>query len=807
MVNVSGLSSLSETTANVLLTLAAESALRLPPYPLEHLQRNHCAGGVAPSAARLLTFFQHLSHGMLVRGGLGPGTRGHCGVLAVPDVRAFDVHTDRGHPVAALDDLLARVGDPALRADLERELAPLRGERELGLIFERHLPEKVRLLGLPIRRGDTVEVRADTGSPTWRVVRIVSGSAHLERTDKDGMSLVDVRPTAELVVVREFGQPIYPGLRSVGKIERGGDKPYHAVIKSENYHAIETLLYTCEGQVDAIYIDPPFNSGARDWKYNNRYVDENDAYRHSKWLSFMEKRLRMAKRLLNPSKSVLIAAIDENEVHRLALVLEDVFPASKIQMVTVLINPAGATIIDQFHRVDEHLLFVHIGAARPLRTIADTTVLASAKVADDGKVEQRSFAWESVQRRGGNSTRDATKAKFFPIYIDEKQKRIVGCGDHLPEGHPREGAAKAPAGCIGQWPIKTDGTEACWQLSAPTFRKYLKQGRLRLGRKKANGSWGVSFLTKGHMKAIASGELIAKGKDDKGSLVVERAEGVASTQVGKTMWTNGAYSATEHGSTLLRRFIPGRKFPFPKSLYAVEDALRFYVGDNPDALVVDFFAGSGTTTHAVARLNHQDGGRRRSVVVTNNEVSEREGAELAAQGLGPGDPDWEALGIFEYITRPRLEAAITGQRSDGEAIDGDYRFVDEFPMAQGFDENVEFLELTYEDPDRVQLGAAFEAIAPLLWLKAGAIGPRIDRAEGPWALPESGRYSVLFDPNAWPDYCQAVQDAETVTHAFIVTDSDAVFQRIAAELPAEVEPVRLYESYLTSFTINTGGTL
>lgn len=577
--------------------------------------------------------------------------------------------------MAAIDDLLARVEDPALRADLHRELDPLRDERQFGLVFERHLPEKVRLHGLPIRRGSLVEYRTDPESPTWQVYQLKYGQANLVlRTDTE--TLTATADVDDLVLVREFGHPIYPGLKSVGRVDRGGDKPFHAVIKGENYHALQTLVYAYEHMVDAIYIDPPYNSGARDWKYNNDFVDRSDGYRHSKWLSFMEKRLRLAKSLLRPDDAILIVAIDENEVHRLSLLLEDVFPSSKIQMVTVLINPAGATIIDQFHRVDEHLLFVHIGAARPQRTIANTTILASAKqaaeaesdagaddetgdgVGDTQEVEgveppkPKAFTWESLQRSGGNSRRQDTKAKFFPIYIHEATARIVGCGDHLPEGEPREGGAKPPKGCIAQWPIKKDASEACWQVSAPTFRQYLADGRIRIGRLKPNGAWGIGFLTKGAMKAIADGELVGKGKDEKGALIVESSTENARTRPGKTMWTNGAYSATEHGSTLLRRFIPGRKFPFPKSLYAVEDALRFYIGHKPNALVVDFFGGSGTTSHAVARLNHADGGRRRSILVTNNEVSETEAEQLAEQGHKPGDPEWERWGFSSTSPGP-----------------------------------------------------------------------------------------------------------------------------------------------------------
>ena len=108
------------------------------------------------------------------------------------------------------------------------------------------------------------------------------------------------RAIDDLVVVAEFRDPIFPGLVSTGKVARGGDRPFHTEINAENFHALQVLLYTHEGKVDAIYIDPPYNTGARDWKYNNDYVEAEDAYRHSKWLAFMERRLRTARPLFEP---------------------------------------------------------------------------------------------------------------------------------------------------------------------------------------------------------------------------------------------------------------------------------------------------------------------------------------------------------------------------------------------------------------------------------------------------------------------------------------------------------------------------
>jgi adenine-specific DNA-methyltransferase len=716
--------------------------------------------------------------------------------------------------VAHIDNLIDSIKDPQLRAALRAEYDKVTKNRRLGLVFDRHLPESVVLPGFAIREGEKVQFLADgmddpaelDGSGVWTVTKVGSDVTLLRDGNGDGREA----PTGRLVATREFGDPIYPGLISTGRVIRGGGtdgddggKPFHTVINAENYHALEALLFAHEAKIDAIYIDPPYNSGARDWKYNNDYVDKNDGYRHSKWLSFMERRLLLAKKLLNPENSVLIVAIDENEVNRLGLLLQQVFPASKVQMVTVLINPAGASIIDQFSRVDEHLFFVHIGAARPLRTRTDTTPGASTFVSEDGVA--KAFTWEPFQRSGGNSRRQDTKAKFFPVYIHEETQTIVGCGNHLPEGIDRSQAPASLAGCVAQWPIKSDGSEACWQLSAPTFRQYLEEGRIKIGRRNARtGRYGLSFLTKGHMKAIADGDLVVDGRDEKGSLIVKTANGKVRPQVGKTMWTNGAHSATEHGSTLLRAFLPRRKFPFPKSLYAVEDALRYYIGDKPDALVLDFFAGSGTTAHAVMRLNRQDGGRRRSISVTNNEVSAEEAEVLRRRGLTPGDPGWEALGIYEYITKPRISAAISGRTPQGDPIEGEYRFVDEFPRADGLDENAEFFTLTYEDPALVTLGRRFEAIAPLLWLRAGAVGERIDRvAEGGWAIPSDAFYGVLFDTSAWGAFVAEAARRDDLMHAFIVTDSLVEYQQVVARLDPALKTTRLYADYLRSFEINT----
>ena len=198
------------------------------------------------------------------------------------------------------------------------------------------------------------------------------------------------------------------------------------------------------------------------------------------------------------------------------------------------------------------------------------------------------------------------------------------------------------------------------------------------------------------------------------------------------------------------------------------------------------------------RLNHQDGGRRRCICVTNNEVSEAEEKKLTKQGYRHGDPEWERLGICEYITKPRIEAAITGRTPEGEPIKGDYKFIDEFPMAEGFEENAVFFDLTYQNPDAVELGAAFEEIAPLLWLKAGARGKMVEHEEAGFAVSDA--YAVLFDYSYVREFVRAVRSTPGLTCAFIVTDDAGRFASAKEEL-GDIECVRLYESYLRSFKI------
>jgi len=698
--------------------------------------------------------------------------------------------------VSRLTDLIAqaKAKDTKLGADLDREFKALSSRLPFGLNFERHSPEAVELPLRPIRKGDKVRMLPVRGSTKkgdqhlWQV-KAIHKAKKLADLELLGTAEVETQSVAleDLVVVAEFRDTIYPGLVSTGKVERGADKPYHTVINGENYHVLKALTYTHRGKVDAIYIDPPYNTGAKDWKYNNDYVEGDDLYRHSKWLAMMERRLLVAKELLNPADSVLIVTIDEKEYLRLGLLLEQVFPETRIQMVSITTNPKGASRPDMFARVDEFAYFVLIG---------DSTVSGIAVSDSQGQPVR----WPYLRRSDEQSTRGHRPRQFYPVFVDPATSKITGVGEPLAHDVARE-SIFPPPGMVAVFPVRDDGVEMEWGLTGASLMRAVRGGFARATRANSLQPYAISYLTAPAINKVESGEYIVSGIREDGTKIVIAPGGKTTRPT--TVWADSRHSAPDHGKKVLGALLPTRSFPFPKSLYVVEDSLRLFVANKLNATVLDFFSGSGTTAHAVMRLNRQDSGHRQCISVTNNEVAADEQKALREQGLRPGDSVWEKHGICDYITKPRVQAAITGNTPDGQPITGDYKFTDEFPMAEGFEENAEFFTLTYEAKDAVNHNLAYARIAPMLWLRAGARGKRIDKlpADG-WAVADT--YGLLSEVDKATPFIKAVNKAKGLRVAYIVTDDDRRFQAIAKRLPNGVVPVRLYESYLTNFSFANG---
>jgi adenine-specific DNA-methyltransferase len=705
--------------------------------------------------------------------------------------------------LSRITDLIAqaKAKDPQMGADLDREYKVLSSRLPFGLNFERHRPEAVELPQRPVRKGDKVRVLPERGSTKKGDLRLWQVKA-IHKTGKGKVAELELLGAAEaqtqkmtlddLVVVAEFRDTLYPGLISTGKVRRGDDKPFHTVINGENYHVLKALTYTHRGKVDAIYIDPPYNTGAKDWKYNNDYVEGDDLYRHSKWLAMIERRLLVAKELLNPADSVLIVTIDEKEYLRLGLLLEQMFPEARLQMVSTVISQRGVARDGAISRVEEYLFLLQFGDCR--FAALDHDLLGAVTT------EKQKQLWFQFRRNGAGSLRSDSPNLFYPLIVDPNTNRIVDVGMPLPLSQDRN-QFKPPAGCLAVWPLREDGTEARWRTGREIAKRNVECGYIRVGEmNKVTGVWSVLAINEGGVQAIESGEIKILGRSANGA--VQLGEAKQSNFLPKSVWNHPSHDAGWHGSRLLSFILPDRRFPYPKSLYAVEDVLALSIKKKSQAIVLDFFAGSGTTAHAVMRLNRQDGGRRQCISVTNNEVTADEQKTLRDKKLRPGDLEWEKWGICDYITKPRIEAAIVGKTPDGQPIKGDYKFTDEFPMADGFEENAEFFTLTYETPVSVNHNRAFSRIAPLLWLRAGSRGRRIEKLpDTGWAVVDA--YGLLVDVDGAAEFCKAIKKAKGLRVAYIVTDDDRRFQAIARRLPEGVDPVRLYESYLSNFSFTS----
>lgn len=709
-----------------------------------------------------------------------------------------------------------------LNPELARQIRHFVKNHTYGLVFEHNLPEAVRLYNKTPVVKDIVNILPARGTAEkeenkipWVVNSINDGKALLEHCEEQKEV-----PLEDIVTVVSYKDTIYPGLKEIDRVERGAkDEPYHMVINAENYHALEALTYCYAGKVDCIYIDPPYNSGATDWKYNNDYVGVDDQYRHSKWLAFMERRLKLAKQLLNPSDSVLIVTIDEKEYARLGILLEQIFPEADIQMVSSVINRAGTGRKYEFSRTDEYIYFLRFGNA----TIASDKTDSSDKP----------VAWDTLRRSGPTNTWRKTKRQFYPIFVNDATKKIYGIGKPLIYGQDKIEDVVVPVGCTAVFPIRDNGLEMMWGCVGDEFLARLNQGYIKVGKYMPDKpqKYVISYLTGGIISDISCGKAVVRKILDDGSVDAYYIEDRDIPPT--TNWQKPTHDAQWYGSNLINPIF-GSRFSYPKSIYAVKDCIDYCVRNKHSALIIDFFAGSGTTLHAVNLLNAEDGGRRRCICVTNNEVSEDEEKKFIKAGLRPYDDEWKKYGIAHYVTWPRTKCTIEGHDINGNPLTGNYGCDKEiyeeieadiidpetnkkirgkvykkskkptYPLlaqinkSDGFKANAIFCELTYESAWPIRLDRAFNAIAPMLWMQAGCRGEIINKIGKSFSTTDY--YGVLFDYNQASKFCEKVQATPSIKHVYIVTDDQRRYSNLCRRLPG-VEVHRLYETYLKTFEI------
>lgn len=731
--------------------------------------------------------------------------------------------------MAAINDLIAQITDEGLRKRIEQEVNKLSKQKKFGLVFESHLPEVTPFYDMPIKAGCKVILRDRREDKNIYIVLTVdNGMAVCGLKSAEETKSISVN---DLVRVAEFGESIYPYLKPIDCVcNSSEDDFWHALIEADNYHALQLLEYLYASRVDCIYIDPPYNNRDKSWKYNNDYVDSSDSYAHSKWLSFMEKRLRIAKKLLNPKKSVLILTIDEKEYLHIGCLLEEIFPDAQIQMITSVISAKGVVRNDQFSRVEEYIFVVEYGEV-------SFSKLPFNMLDDDIKKEaDREIEWLGFRRRAPQAKRNSRPNQFYPVYVNNETGIIEAIGDVVKQGVDRN-TISVPEGCTALWPLSKDGDERLWSLIPEQARTNLEKGYLRVknwNKKERTGT--VYYLPSGTIDDIESGKARTIGKNNDGSIIAKyEAEG---TTPPKRVWNMKSHNAETYGTNVLNSIL-GKRFDYPKSIYAVHDTLSFFVGNNPNALIIVFFAGSGTTLHAVNLLNAEDNGNRRCVLVTNNEMSVEEEKQLIDAGHLPGDEEWESLGIANYVTWPRIVGCIKGKDIDGNVLQGNYgvdketyelqklKVVEgdktktinayikkneplypklaELKVGDGFRSNAIFLKLGFLDKTSVALGMQFKELLPVLWMKAGAKGrcPEIKEDCPKMLILPENRFAVLVDENAFLEFNDEIKKHPSIQTIYIVTDYEVNYRSMVRSMNVK-ETYQLYRDYLDNFRINHG---
>jgi len=327
---------------------------------------------------------------------------------------------------------------------------------------------------------------------------------------------------------------------------------------ADNFHALNLLLTTYRGRISSIYIDPPYNTSDEAFVYKNNY-------KHSSWISMMRSRLPLAKALL-PSDGVLQVAIDDTETNCLRIILDDLFGATNyVATIAVEVNPAGQNLRPNAPARSHD--YFHIYA----RDIEKAALLLRGLTPEEEELyrqrdEKGYYLWDNLRRRGGNSRPSDRPKQWFPLYADFAKGTV--------SADPFSGAEEV-------WPIDPKGEKRIWRVNREGARREIAAGE-------------VSIIRKADRWEIVKKSRMPEGKKP------------------KTLWADPQFSATTYGTKLLGTMVDVTSFSYPKSLNLVQECLRYWT--RRDAIVLDFFAGSGTTGHAVIRLNEEDEGSRKYIL-------------------------------------------------------------------------------------------------------------------------------------------------------------------------------------------------
>lgn len=534
----------------------------------------------------------------------------------------------------------------------------------------------------------------------WDKKDLIAHIEKLEKRKKYGLVWDEERTKEVFELQAQNGLPVLEDVPE-NAITTNPEQPTHILIEGDNFHVLSVLSYTHEKTVDVIYIDPPYNTGAKDWKYNNSYVDKEDAYRHSKWISMMHKRLVLAKNVLKPN-GVLVVTIDDYELFSLLGILEDL-NATTLGRVAICIKPEGRRQSKYFMEAHEYAIFVTWGNPKMFGLNVDFGL----DFPESDEISK--FRWEGLMRRD-SAREDRGSDYWYPFYVSKNGDISVD---------PIKGYKEV-------MPINTKGIERVWLWDKERARENLN-------------------------------ELRAVIRQDKVTIYYKRRE---QGKVKPTsFWFGSKYNANAYGTRLLDKIVPNNNFDYPKSVYSVLDCIDIFLPKN--GLVLDFFAGSGTTGHATMLLNNSDGGNRRFILCTNNENQ-----------------------IAETVTYPRVKNCIVGYK-DGKTkikFGGNLKYYrTSFVPAEPSDENKELL--TRQSVEMLCLREnTFDFVSET----------------DVWKIYESNeRYTaILFDQLSIPDLKEELEKLKKTVSVYIFSLEDDNFADEFADMKEKVKVCSIPEAIL-----------
>lgn len=346
------------------------------------------------------------------------------------------------------------------------------------------------------------------------------------------------------------------------------DAPNHILIEGDNLEALTALAYTHEGKIDVIYIDPPYNTGNKDFVYNDSFVDREDGYRHSKWLSFMNKRLQIAKSLLS-SGGVIFISIDDNEQAQLKLLCDEIFGGNNFKSNSIIVNNRGGRDYGGIALQHDYIL-IYSNNKGELNLINDHDKKFQYQDSEGG------FNLMELRNRNVKFNISNRPNLCYPFYVNP---------NNADANNLLEISLEPKDGFVEVYPAKSNGIQTVWR-------------------------WGKEEKSRANLNKQIFGKVNRNG----GYMIVQKYR--KTTKMQRSIWDEKEF-VNERGSEVLKEILTQNIFSYPKSVATIKRVLE--LGTNSTSTILDFFAGSGTTLHATMQLNAEDGGHRKCILVTNNE--------------------------------------------------------------------------------------------------------------------------------------------------------------------------------------------